>query len=75
MGKFIIEFKVHRTQSLGFIFGRLNFDCPIMIKNNQSRKYNNVIPGHGLMNLNLFPYFKLVLRKTLCFLNNVYVFR
>lgn len=74
MGKFIIEFKVHSTQSLG-IFGRMNFVCPIMIKNNQSRKYNNVIPGYTRMNLNLFPYFLLVLRKTLCFLNNVYVFR
>lgn len=65
MGQFILEFEVNRTQSLGFIFGRLNFDCPIMIKNNQSRKYN-VIPGHGLMNLILFPYFLLVLRKTCC---------
>lgn len=66
MGQFILEFEVNRTQSLGFIIGRLNFDYPIMIKNNRSRKYN-VIPGHGLMNLNLFPYFFLVLRKT-CFM-------
>lgn len=61
-----MEFEVHRTQSLGFIFGRLNFDCPIMINNNQYRKYN-VIPGHGLTDLNLFPYLLLVLRKT-CFM-------
>lgn len=59
MGLFILEFEVNRIQSLGFILGRLNFDCPIMIKNNQSLKYN-VIPGHGLMNLNLFPYFFLL---------------
>lgn len=66
MGQFILEFEVHRTQSLGFIFGRVNLDCPIMIKNNQSRNHN-VIPGHGLMNLNLSPYLLLVLRKT-CFM-------